>query len=141
MLTSNEPAYKQPVRERFGLENRESGEIVLQSVQESWVKVEDARGKTVFSRVLVPGDVYYMPAGNKHKATFGNAGGIDVWVRGQLAPHVGDDNARKTGVLMDADTLLGIKKSDSATKKSDTGAKKTDSAAKKNDADVKKSEE
>ena len=106
-VVTNEPAYQQPVRERFGTENRESAEIIFQSIQESWVKVEDARGKTVFSRVLVPGDVYYVPAGNKNKATFGNAGGIDVWVRGELAPHVGDDNTRKTGVTLDPDELLG----------------------------------
>ena len=109
-VVTNEPAYQQPVRERFGIENRDSGEIVFQCIKESWVKVEDARGKTVFSRVLVPGDVYFVPGGNKNKATFGNAGGIDIWVRGELVPHVGDDNTRKTGVTLDADELLGIKK-------------------------------
>ena len=106
-VVTNEPVYQQPVRERFGTENRESAEIIFQSIQESWVKVEDARGKTIFSRGVVPGDVYYVPAGNKNKATFGNAGGIDVWVRGELAPHVGDDNTRKTGVTLDPDELLG----------------------------------
>lgn len=111
-VVSNEPAYQQPVRERFGVENRESGEIILQSIQESWVKVEDARGKTVFSRVLVPGDVYYVPSGGKNKATFGNAGGIDVWVRGELAPKVGDINTRKTGITLDADVLLGTTKAE-----------------------------
>ena len=111
-VVSNEPAYQHPVRERFGVENRESAEIILQSTSESWVKIEDARGKTVFSRVLVPGDVYYVPAGNKNKGTFGNAGGVDVWVRGELAPKVGEDNTRKTGVTLDADALLGNKKSE-----------------------------
>lgn len=111
VVASSETVYRQPVRERFGTENRDGGEIVLQSVSESWVKIEDARGKTVFSRVLVPGDIYYVPAGNKNKATFGNAGGIDVWVRGELVPHVGDDNTRKTGIVLDADTLLGEKTS------------------------------
>ena len=110
-VVNHEPAYQQPVRERFGVENRDSAEIIFQSVQESWVKVEDARGKTVFSRVLVPGDVYYVPAGGKNKATFGNAGGIDIWVRGELAPHVGELNTRKTGINLDADSLLGIKNS------------------------------
>ncbi len=110
-VVSNEPAYQQPVRERFGTENRENAEIILQAAQESWVKVEDARGKTVFSRVLVPGDVYYVPAGSKNKATFGNAGGVDVWVRGELAPDVGADNTRKTGIVLDADALSGVKKS------------------------------
>ena len=111
-VVSNEPAYKQPVRERFGVENRDTAEIILQSVQESWVKVEDARGKTVFSRVLVPGDVYYVPAGGKNKATFGNAGGIDVWVRKELAPKVGEPNTRKNGIALNPDSLMGGKKSE-----------------------------
>lgn len=104
-----EPAYQKPVRESFGTENRDTAEIVIQATKESWVKVEDARGKTLFSRVLVAGDIYYVPAGNKNKATFGNAGGIDVWVRGTLVPKVGADNTRKNGLVLDADALLGVK--------------------------------
>ena len=107
-----EPVYKQAVRERFGTENSEEAEVILQAVQESWVKVEDARGKTLFSRVLVAGDVYYVPAGGKHKATFGNAGAIDIWVRGELAPKAGAANTRKTGILLDPDSLMGVKKTD-----------------------------
>ena len=106
-----EPQYKQPVREKFGVENRDDAEIVLQAIQESWVKVEDARGKTLFSRVLVPGDVYYVPANGKNKATFGNAGAIDIWVGGELAPKAGDANSRKTGIALDAVSLMGVKKS------------------------------
>lgn len=105
-----EPEYKQPVREKFGTENRENARIILQAVKESWVKVEDARGKTVFSRVLVPGDIYYVPAGNKNKATFGNAGGIDIWVDKVLVSKAGADNTRKSGIALDADALGGIKK-------------------------------
>lgn len=104
-----EPAYQKPVRESFGTENKDTAEIILQATKESWVKVEDARGKTVFSRVLVAGDVYYVPTGSKNKATFGNAGGVDVWVRGTLVPKVGDDNTRKNGIVLDADALLGVK--------------------------------
>lgn len=101
-----EPEYKQAVRERFGTENSENAEIILQASQESWVKIEDNRGNTVFSRVLVPGDVYYVPAGDDYKATFGNAGGVDIWVNGQLAPKQGDNYVRKSGILMSADTLM-----------------------------------
>lgn len=104
-----EPEYQKPVRESFGTENRETAEIIFQATKESWVKVEDARGKTLFSRVLVAGDVYYVPVGAKNKATFGNAGGIDVWVRGTLVPKVGADNTRKNGIVLDADALLGVK--------------------------------
>ncbi len=107
-----EPAYKQAVRERFGTENSENAEVILQAVQESWVKVEDARGKTVFSRVLVAGDVYYVPANGKPKATFGNAGAIDIWVNGELVPKAGAANTRKSGIALDADSLKGAKKTD-----------------------------
>ena len=106
-----EPKYTLDVREKFGTENADKAEIVIQAVKESWVKIEDARGKTVFSRVLVPGDVYYVPAGNKHKGTFGNAGAIEVWVNKELVGKIGDDNVRKTGVALDAEKL-SKKKSD-----------------------------
>ncbi|MBR4892140.1 MAG: helix-turn-helix domain-containing protein [Alphaproteobacteria bacterium] len=101
--------YNLPVRERFGTDNRDSADVVLQAAQESWVKVEDGRGNTVFSRVLVPGDVYYVPAGDKYKATFGNAGGIDIWVNGKLVPDAGADHARKSGISLSPKSLMAKK--------------------------------
>ncbi len=104
-----EPEYKLTVRERFGTENRKDSNVILQASQESWVKVEDARGNTEFSRVLVTGDVYYVPVGGKYKATFGNAGGIDIWVNGKLAPRAGDVGARKSGIILSPESLMGNK--------------------------------
>ncbi len=109
-VVSTEPEYKLTVRERFGVDNREKANVILQASQESWVKVEDGRGNTVFSRVLVPGDVYYAPVGNKYKATFGNAGGIDIWVNGKLIPDAGADHTRKSGIMLNPDSLLGNNK-------------------------------
>jgi hypothetical protein len=101
--------YNLPVRERFGTDNREKADVVLQASQESWVKIEDGRGNTVFSRVLVPGDIYYVPAGDKYKATFGNAGGIDIWVDGKLVPDAGADHTRKSGISLSPKNLLASK--------------------------------
>ncbi|MDR1337815.1 MAG: DUF4115 domain-containing protein [Rickettsiales bacterium] len=101
-----EPEYKQPVREKFGTENAAVAKVIVQATHETWLKVEDARGNTVFSRVLVPGDVYYVPDGDKYKATFGNAGGADIWVDGKLAKKIGPMNTRKSGVLMTPDALM-----------------------------------
>lgn len=106
-VVAAEPEYNAPVRERFGTENREKADVILQAIGESWVKIEDGRGNTVFSRVLVPGDVYYVPVGDKYKGTFGNAGGVDVWVNGKLAPKVGADHTRKTGFSMAPGSLMG----------------------------------
>ena len=108
--TIKEPEYKQEVRERYGTKNREKANVILQAAKESWVKIEDGRGNTVISQVLVPGDVYYVPAGNNYKATFGNAGGIDVWVNGVLVPDVGPDNVRKTGISLAPDKLVAGQK-------------------------------
>ena len=66
-----EPDFRFPVHEKFETKNSKEARVVLQAEKESWVKIEDGRGSSVFSRVLVPGDVYYMPNGDKFKATFG----------------------------------------------------------------------
>lgn len=105
-VVTPEPSYKQDVREKFGTENRAKSTVILQATQESWVKIEDPRGNTVFSRVLVPGDVYYVPAGDNFKATLGNAGGIDVWVNGDLIAKLGAAHERKSGIIMTPQALM-----------------------------------
>ncbi len=106
------PKYNLKIREKFGTENEEKANIILQANQESWVKIEDDRGNTVFSRVLVPGDVYYVPSEDGYKATFGNTGGIDIWVNGKLAPKQGENYVRKSGILMSAESLLKTSKNE-----------------------------
>jgi len=106
VATVVEPTYNVAVRERFGIENQADANVILQANQETWVKIEDARGGTVFSRVLVPGDVYYVPRGDKFKATVGNAGGLDVWVDGKQAPKIGENHVRKTGVSLAPASLM-----------------------------------
>ncbi|HBS76560.1 MAG TPA: hypothetical protein DEA31_01715, partial [Alphaproteobacteria bacterium] len=108
---STEPAYNVAVRERFGTDNRAKANVILQANRDAnetgaWVEVKDARGRTELSRVLLPGDVYYVPAGGKYTAIFGNAGGIDVWVNGKLAPKVGANHARKSGIVLSPEKLM-----------------------------------
>ena len=100
-----EPEYKIEVRSKFGTENIQNSDIVLQATNESWVKIEDQRGNTVFSRVLITGDVYFVPNGN-FKGTFGNAGGIDIWVNKKLLPKIGAINTRKSGIIMTPEYLI-----------------------------------
>jgi len=106
-----EPDFRYPVREKFDVKNKKdwaSSRVVLQAEKESWVRIDDARGNSVFSRVLVPGDVYYMPTSDKLKATFGNVGAIDVWVDGQLLKKLGPANTKKTGISMSPDALKSV---------------------------------
>ncbi len=104
-----EPAYTQPVRERFGIENREKATIILQANKNAgdvgtWVQIEDARGKKAFSKIMFPGDIFYMPAGNGYKGTFGNVAGVDFWVDGVLAPTV--KAGRNSKVAITAENLI-----------------------------------
>ncbi|MDR1207130.1 MAG: DUF4115 domain-containing protein [Rickettsiales bacterium] len=98
------PEFRQNVKEQFGMENRASAQIVLQATAETWLKVEDSRGETLFSRVMMPGDVYYAPASDA-RATVGNAGGLDVFANGKLAPKLGPDHTRKSDIKLNPDTL------------------------------------
>ena len=105
--TVAEPDFRYPVREKFEVKNRKESRVVLQAEKESWVRIDDAKGNSVFSRVLLPGDVYYMPLGDNFKATFGNVGGIDVWVDGQRINKLGAANTRKSGISMAPSALKG----------------------------------
>ncbi|MCL1902150.1 MAG: DUF4115 domain-containing protein [Alphaproteobacteria bacterium] len=99
------PEYKIPVKEQFGTENRGAASVILQANAETWLKVEDSKGSTLFSRVMMPGDVYYAPATGP-KATVGNAGGLDVYVNGKLAPKLGADHTRKSGITLSPAALI-----------------------------------
>lgn len=106
VAVSTEPAYTVPVRERWGTEKSKDSQVILQALRDSWIKVEDARGRTEFSRVLVKGDIYYVPADGKFRATFGDAGGIDIWVNGKLAPKAGPDHERKSDISLAPEKLM-----------------------------------
>ncbi|MBR4507809.1 MAG: DUF4115 domain-containing protein [Alphaproteobacteria bacterium] len=101
-----EPVYNIPVRERFGKENMAKANVIIQAIEDSYVGVEDAKGKVVFGRSLVTGDVYYVPAGNGFKAKFGNAGGVDIWVNRELAPKVGANKTSKKDVSLNPESLM-----------------------------------
>lgn len=101
-----EPVYNIPVRERFGKENMAKAKVIMQAIEDSYVGVEDAKGRVVFGRSLVAGDVYYVPSGTGYKAKFGNAGGVDIWVNGELAPKVGANKTSKKDVSLNPDSLM-----------------------------------
>ena len=93
-----------PVREQFGTENKKDAVIIFQALSETWLKVDDANGRNVISRVMVPGDIYYAPSGGR--ATVGNAGGLAVWVNGERAPALGADGARRSDVVLTPANLV-----------------------------------
>ena len=101
-----EPVYNIPVRERFGKENMAKAKVIIQAIEDSYVGVEDAKGRVVFGRSLIAGDVFYVPNTSGLKAKFGNAGGVDIWVNGELAPKVGANKTSKKDVSLNPDSLM-----------------------------------
>lgn len=119
-----EPTYNIPVRERFGKENMAKAKVIIQAVEDSYIGVENAKGVTVFGKTLVAGDVYYVPSGTGYKAKFGNAGGVDIWVDGVLAPKVGANKTSKKDVSLNPESLMKKAAKKETTTNTDSSAKK-----------------
>ena len=110
-VVKKEPDFRYPVRERQDIDKKKEwsdSRVVLQFEKESWFRIEDSHGKSIFSRVLLPGDVYYVPNKDNLKGTFNNAGAVDVWVDGQLLKKMGKIGEKKTGVSMSPDALKAL---------------------------------
>lgn len=74
-----------------------AGALLLRSTAESWVAVTDARGQTLLSRVLTPGETVGLDGAMPLRLVIGNAGATSVTFRGQpvdLAPRTRDNVAR-----------------------------------------------
>ena len=72
---------------------------MLYKPHKSWVKIEDAQAKQFSCFSSLKFIMYQLVA----SGTFGNAGGIDVWVNGVAAPKLGAPHTRKSGVIMTPD--------------------------------------
>ena len=63
--------------------------IEVRVVQNSWVEIRSATGKTLVSRVLKKGEKYLIPKKEGLTMTIGNAGGIQFYIDGQNLRPVG----------------------------------------------------
>ena len=73
---------------------------------DSWIKVVDAKGKTVTQQVLKAGERYVVPDEPGLVLRTGNAGGLDVIVGGSKAPPLGDVGTVLIKVLLEPSRLL-----------------------------------
>jgi cytoskeleton protein RodZ len=83
-----------------------AGNVVLEARMDSWIKVVDAKGKTVTNRVLKAGERYEVPDQPGLILRTGNAGGLDVLVGDQKAPPLGDVGAVFQKIVLERDRLL-----------------------------------
>lgn len=71
--------------------------LELRVTSPSWIEVQDARGKTLFARVLQPGEPAFLGGTTPLRLKIGNASATEVRFRGQrveLAPSTRDNVAR-----------------------------------------------
>ena len=74
------------------------GVLHIRTVAESWIEVHDARGQTLISRVVQPGETVGLDGTMPLKVTIGNATATQVSFRGKaldLAPHTRRDNVAR----------------------------------------------
>lgn len=81
--------------------------IVIRAIDESWVQVREEGGELVLTRVLRPGDTYRVPNRPGLTLLTGNAGALEIFVDGRLAPPIGPRGAIRRDVALDVDRLLG----------------------------------
>ena len=82
--------------------------VSLVAVRETWVRVRDAGGSTIFETVMKPGDRYVLPVSEEPPTLrTGNAGGVYFDVAGQTYGPVGQDGDVVSGVALASDQVTG----------------------------------
>ena len=107
------PAIKPPPVERNATinvrSNSKKGRIVLKAVQSSWIEVKDAKGGTVFKKLLREGEEYAPPEGTGYTLVTTNAGGLGVYVDGEQVQSLGRQGEILRGIELDPDELKTVK--------------------------------
>lgn len=78
--------------------------IELRAKSDSWIQVRDGN-ELLLTRLLREGEVYQVPGRDGLTLMTGNAGGLEVFVDGELMPPLGDVGAVRRGVPLSAERL------------------------------------
>ena len=97
----NEPA----VQRMFGATGSES-RIVIRAAADCWVQINDADSNLLLTRVLRAGDGYRVPDRPGITMRTGNAGGLEIFVDGQMVPAVGPIGGVRRNVALDVERLI-----------------------------------
>ena len=80
--------------------------IIVTATMVSWVQVTSADGELLLTRVLRPGDRYFVPDHEGLFLTTGNAGGLEIAVDGKVAPTLGQPGTVRRNVALAPGLLL-----------------------------------
>jgi cytoskeleton protein RodZ len=101
-VADQEPA---AVQETAAAESGQPGKIVLRARLESWVQITNAKGESVFSRVLRAGETYTVPDEPGLVMTTGNAGGIDIVLDDKKLKSLGSVGLVRRNIPLDPQKL------------------------------------
>jgi len=79
--------------------------VVLKAKEASWIQVTDEDQKVIFRKVLRPGDEYVVPEQKGLSLVTANAGGLEVYVRGNLVQSIGNSGEIVRGISLDPKEL------------------------------------
>lgn len=99
------PADANYVPRVYGRTNANS-RVEIRAIDTSWVQIEAPDNQVLLTRVLLPGDVYRVPTGDRITLKTGNAGGLELRVDGELIEPLGGPGMVIKDVLLDPDALL-----------------------------------
>lgn len=80
--------------------------ISLRAIASSWVHIKDKNGKTVFRKVLRPGQIYRVPNIDGLSLTTANAGGLEVYVDGKKLDPFGKKGDIIRGIELNPNKIL-----------------------------------
>ena len=72
------------------------GHIVITATATSWVLISDAKGRTLYDRVMQPGEHYAVPEAAGLTLTTGNASALDIALDGTPLPRLSKEPSHVT---------------------------------------------
>ncbi|MGM0421989.1 MAG: RodZ domain-containing protein [Pseudomonadota bacterium] len=107
-ISSQEQAETQPLKlnETKKLQKRNSNSrVTLRANADSWVKITNSSGRSLFQKVLRPGDEFMVPNEKGLVMATGNAGGLDIYIDGEQINPIGRSGDIMRGVSLDPEEL------------------------------------
>ena len=79
----------EPEGQMFGTDDG-TARVVLWARETNWIEITNAKGGILFSSTLAAGDRYYVADNTDYVLLTGNAGGLDIYVDGEMMPSLGE---------------------------------------------------
>jgi transcriptional regulator with XRE-family HTH domain len=103
-LIDNSLPIKSELQEKVSVKTPETSapkplnEIIIKAVKDSWIQILDSSEKTVYVRLMHPGDIYTVPQQQDHTLNTGNAGGVKIIFNGRETKLLGTNGQVIRGV-------------------------------------------